>query len=58
MASSLGFSNDEIRYFDNRTQNPADEVLTELREKAPNSTVGSLYDLLVEHDMAVAADIL
>lgn len=55
-ASHLGFTGDEIRYLDNRTRNPADAMLAELERKAPNSTVGNLYDALVECDMASVAE--
>ena len=58
MAEKLGMSGDEIRFLDNRTRNPADEALVELVLRNPNSTVGYLYDVLVECDMPTVADLM
>ena len=57
MAEYLGMSADEIRYFDVRTRNPADAVLSWLHTQ-PINTVGSLYDALVRCDMPKTADLM
>lgn len=56
LACHLGLTNHEIQYFDShRFRNPADEVLKQWETKR-NTTVGDLYNILVELDMPVIAD--
>ena len=58
LAERLGMENTSIKYLDSRRiENPADEVLRYWEVKA-NSTVGVLYDLLVDIGCPVIADIL
>lgn len=57
LADHLGLSNTQISYFDGRYKNPADEVLKYWEVKAA-STVGILYDLLVELKFPYIADCL
>jgi len=57
VADRLGIEQTKINYFDQRSKNPADEVLKDWETKR-NSTVGDLYDILVELDMPVIADTL
>ncbi|XP_058969660.2 uncharacterized protein [Pocillopora verrucosa] len=58
LAEKLGLDNTTIQYLDNRRiENPADEVLRNWEVKA-HSTVGKLYDILVELDYPIIADYL
>lgn len=57
LADHLGLTNTQISFFDGRYKNPADEVLKYWEVKAA-STVGSLYDILVELKFAYIADCL
>ncbi|XP_074615788.1 uncharacterized protein LOC141875405 [Acropora palmata] len=57
LADNLGLTNTQISFFDNRCKNPADEVLKYWEVKAA-STVGILYDILVELKFAYIADCL
>lgn len=57
MAESLGMSAAEIRLYDERTENPADKVLSRLGE-VTDITVGRLYDALVYCDMPNLADLM
>ena len=58
MADKLQFSAVEIRFLDNRAQNPAEAILVELERRNQKCTVGSLYDVLVECEMPSVADIM
>ena len=49
---------DEISYLGYRTCDPADAVLTELERKALNSTVGYPYEVLLESDKPIVADLM
>ena len=57
VADKVGHSGDEIRFFDKPKCNPAEEVLSWLGER-PSSTVGNLYDILVDCDMPTSADLM
>lgn len=58
LAERLGMDNNSIKYLDSRRiENPADEVLRYWEVKA-NSTVGALYDILVDIGCPIIADIL
>ena len=57
LADHLGLTNTQISFFDGRYKNPADEVLKFWEVKAA-STVGILYDILVELKFAYIADCL
>ena len=58
LAAKLGMDNTSIQYLDNRRiENPADEVLRYWEVKA-FSTVGQLYDFLVEIECPFIADLL
>ncbi|KAL9989499.1 hypothetical protein ACROYT_G004058 [Oculina patagonica] len=58
LADKLGMNNLDIRLIDNKKNAlPAEEVLT-FWEKKSNSTVGALYDILVELGYPVIADLL
>lgn len=57
LADKLGMEHTAIKYLDCRSTNPADEVLRHWEVKA-FSTVGALYDILVEMGCPVIADLL
>lgn len=58
LAEKLGMDNTTIQYLDNRrVENPADEVLRHWEVKAL-STVGTLYDILVDLERPLIADLL
>ncbi|XP_078342187.1 uncharacterized protein LOC144627991 isoform X5 [Oculina patagonica] len=58
LAERLGMDNNSIKYLDSkRVENPADEVLRYWEVKA-NSTVGALYDILVDIGCPFIADLL
>ena len=57
MAESLGMSAAEIRLYDERTKNPAENVLSQLGGDT-DITVGSLYDTLVDCGMPNLADLM
>ena len=57
LAQKLGMDNTSIRFLDGRTDNPADEVLRFWEVKS-GSTVGALYDILVELGYPYIADVL
>ena len=46
-----------IKYYDEKTQNPADRVLRDWESKG-GSTVGKLYDYLIDLDLQKIADCL
>ena len=58
LGDKLGLTLAEICYLDKRTRNPAEAVLTVLEQNAPKSTVGYLYNTLVECDMPTMADLM
>lgn len=58
LGEKLGMDNATIKYLDaRRIENPADEVLRFWEVKA-FSTVGALYDILVELECPYIADLL
>ena len=57
MAESLGMFAAEIRLYDERTKNPAENVLSQLGGDT-DITVGSLYDTLVDCGMPNFADLM
>lgn len=57
LAERLGMESTAIQYLDSRSNNPADEVLRYWEVKA-HSTVGALYDILVEIGCPLIADLL
>lgn len=57
LAERLGMEPTAIRYLDSRSNNPADEVLRHWEVKA-HSTVGELYNILVDIGCPIIADLL
>lgn len=57
LAEKLGMSYDEIRVLDKRTLNPCDVALN-LVANSRHLTVGEVYDILVECELAGSADLL
>ena len=57
LAIRLGISNNGISFLDERHTNPSD-VLLEIMAKHHPFHVGELYDMLVESELPLAADIL
>ena len=57
LAEKLGMEHTTIKYLDSRRTNPADEVLRYWEVKA-HSTVGALYDILVDIECPMIADLL
>ncbi|CAH3025570.1 unnamed protein product [Porites evermanni] len=57
LAEKLGMDNSSIKFLQGRKENPADEVLRFWEVKA-GSTVGALYNILVELGYPLIADIL
>ena len=58
LAERLGMEHVAIRYLDSRrNSNPADEVLRHWEVKA-HSTVGELYNILVDIGCPIIADLL
>jgi len=57
LAERLKVANTNVKFYDSRTENPADKVLGDWENQA-HSTVGRLYDILVEIGCPVIADLL
>ena len=57
LAHRLGISNNAISFLDERHTNPSDVLLNIMARHCPFH-VGELYDMLVESELPVAADIL
>lgn len=57
VAEEVGLTPDEIRFLDNRTLNPADEMLGYITSQC-HVTVGDLYDVLTACGLPVMADLL
>ena len=57
MADELGMLPAEIRFLDKRAHNPAEALLSWLEED-PSSTVGNLYNAMVNYDMPTFADLM
>ena len=57
LAHRLGFSHNEISFLDERTTNPSDVLLNIVAKHYP-FRVGELYDMLVESELPLAADML
>ncbi|XP_068712595.1 uncharacterized protein [Montipora foliosa] len=57
LAHRLGFSHNEISFLDERTTNPSDVLLNTVANHYP-FRVGELYDMLVESELPLAADML
>ena len=56
LAEKLGIKNVDIAFYGN-AQNPADSVLRDLQFRG-GSTVGNLYDHLIDLDLQLIADYL
>ena len=57
-AEKLGLNPAEILYLDKRALNPCDAALAHIRNQGYITSVGDLYDALVECDLPVMADLL
>ena len=57
LAEKLGIKNVDIEFYGGNAQNPAESVLTDLQFRG-GSTVGSLYDHLIDLDLQLIADYL
>ena len=57
-AEKLGLNPAEILYLDKRVLNPCDAALAHSRNQGYVTSVGDLYDALVECDLPVMADLL
>ena len=57
VAERLGLTSEEINFLDKRTLNAADAMLGYVAQ-LHSITVGDLYDLLVDCELPVMADIL
>ena len=57
VAEKLGLTQERIRFYDKRTQNPFDAVLTCITNQR-NVSVGYLCDVLNECGLPVMADLL
>ena len=57
VAEELGLNADEIRYLDNRTQNPCEALLAYIAQHCYRS-VGYLYNVLNKCEFPLVADIL
>ena len=57
LAEKLGMKNVNIAFYGEKAQNPADSVLRDLEFKG-GSTVGNLYDHLIDLDLQFIADYL
>ncbi|XP_078354091.1 uncharacterized protein LOC144638729 isoform X2 [Oculina patagonica] len=58
VAENLGLTPEEILFLDKRTLNPAEAMLNHAANLHNSITVGNLYDLLVDCELPVMADIL
>ncbi|KAJ7375436.1 hypothetical protein OS493_002203, partial [Desmophyllum pertusum] len=57
-AERLGLTPAEIRYLDKRVLNPCDAALAHSRNQGYISSVGDLYDTLVDCELPLIADLL
>ena len=57
-AEKLGLNPAEILYLDKRVLNPCDAALAHSRNQGYVTSVGDLYDALVECDLPIIADLL
>ncbi|KAJ7375431.1 hypothetical protein OS493_002197 [Desmophyllum pertusum] len=57
-AERLGLTPKEIRYLEKRVLNPCDAALAHSRNQGYISSVGDLYDALVDCELPLIADLL
>lgn len=57
-AEKLGLRPAEIRFLDKRLLDPCDAALSHSRNQGNVNSVGDLYDVLVECELPVMADLL